>query len=255
MSVGAQLQRARTEQQRSLADVSHATKIQPWVLEALEADRLQDQMSPIYVKGFLAQYAKFLHLDAESLSAQLVWPQVAQPEEPSAPQPLPAPSWSLPSFSLPLRPIWLFLKRVRPLAAATLAVAALILINPLRWLPAISFAHRQASVTVMPEPVAPIPSLETVKLLPVEPLELAVTVHRSTWVRVRVDGKLLSQQRLPRGANELWKAKKRLELVIAKPLQVDLYLNGQPITPLAVSHHGRLLITHDGISRLPEDEL
>jgi hypothetical protein len=73
-------------------------------------------------------------------------------------------------------------------------------------------------------------------------------------VQVRADGKLLTQQRLQRGANERWMAKKQFELIIAKPSQVELTLNGQPISPFLLANRGRLLITHQGITRLPEAE-
>ena len=86
------------------------------------------------------------------------------------------------------------------------------------------------------------------------PLELSVVVRRSTWIRVRADGKLLNQQQLPRGTQETWTADKRLEVVIGNPSQVDVVLNGQPINPLAAAHRGRLLITPQGVVPLPESE-
>ena len=48
MSVGSALRQARETQQLSVADVTAAIKIQPWVLEALESDRLHEQMSLYY---------------------------------------------------------------------------------------------------------------------------------------------------------------------------------------------------------------
>ena len=97
MGVGAQLQGARTDRKLSLSDVTQATKIQPWVLEALEADRLQDLMSPIYVKGFLTTYARFLHLDPSPLVTQLSWPQPTPP-----PAPLPSAPRSVPPGGVPV---------------------------------------------------------------------------------------------------------------------------------------------------------
>ena len=87
MSAGSVLQRARKDRKLSLTDVTEKTKIQPWVLEAIEADRLQELMSPVYVKGFITTYAKFLRLEPEPLLAQLPWPQPepAQEELPPAP--------------------------------------------------------------------------------------------------------------------------------------------------------------------------
>ena len=270
MSVGARLLQARTERKLSLAQVTEATKIQPWVLEALETDRLQDMMSPIYVKGFLASYARFLRLAPEPLVAQVRWPKPDPVLED-----LPPPTPSVP-FTMPwprLSPM--LLRRLGTGVAIAGVVGGLILLNPLRWLsslslPALSLpkeaktapaprapdkpaAPKLASVTPVREavslPATPPPTLATVQLL-----ELAVTAHRTTWIRVRADGKLLTQQRLPRGAQERWTAHKQFELIISKPTQVELVLNGQSISPFAVAHKGRVLITHRGVTPLPDED-
>jgi cytoskeleton protein RodZ len=285
MTVGSQLQQARRERKLSLADVTATTKIQPWVLEALESDRLQGMMSPIYVKGFLTTYAKFLRLEPGPLVAQLPWPE----PEPVQEQLPPA---SPPAIQLP----WPLLRRLGVAVAVTAVIAGLVVVNPLRWMPRISLpslrspklakapasqparpvappASRRTSVTPVSEPVKPPappalklasitpvsepvkpPTPPTVTLLATQPLELLVTAHRTTWIKVRADGKLLTQQRLQRGAKERWTAKKTLELIISKPSQVELTLNGQSISPFAIAHQGRVLITHHGVTKLPSED-
>ena len=252
MSVGPQLQHARVERKLSLADVTRQTKIQPWVLEALEADRLQELMSPIYVKGFLATYAKFLNLDPEMLVAQLPWPK-PEPEQAA----LPPATRAIPAVHFPQLPLPL-LKRLGAAVMVSAAVAGLMVLNPLRRLKAHvalpNPTHRKlASVTKISEPVTP-SALPTLTLMATQPLELVVTAHSTMWIQVRADGKLISQQRLPRGANERWTAQKRFELVVSKPSQVDLSLNGQPLNPFAIALGGRLLITHRGVTQLPPEE-
>ena len=88
---------------------------------------------------------------------------------------------------------------------------------------------------------------------PIAPLELTMTATRATWIVVRADGKLLTQQKLGRGAKERWTAKKRFEIVVANPSQVELQLNGQPITSFVIAHKGRLAITHQGVNGLSEN--
>jgi len=258
MSVGAQLRQARQARKGSFADVTKATKIQPWVLEALEADRLQELMSPIYVKGFLTTYAKFLRLDPDALAAQLHWPQ---PE----PEPEPLPPASAPSWQVSLRVPPRVRRRLGMALAVSGALLGLIVINPLRWMPStIRLASapapeppapsgpKLASVTPVQESLKP-PPAPSLASLTAGPLELAVKAHRTTWIRVRADGKLLTQQRLPRGAHERWIAKDRFEVIVSQPTQVELTLNGQPISPFAVAHQGRMLITRRGVSELPTD--
>lgn len=288
-SVGAELARARQERKLSFAEVTRETKIQPWVLEALEADRLQDMMSPVYVKGFLSTYARFLRLDPEPLVGQIRWPQPEPAQDEAPPPPPPTPL----KFRLPLPPVPV-LRRIGAAALVCAAVIGLVVVKPSVRMaqgskaspakPTQAVAVRQAKpakpaaaskpTTPAPsqamgpvgEPVAPklasvsgvseplkVPSTPTVALLATQPLELRVSAHRTTWIRVRADGKLLSQQRLQRGANERWTAKKQFELIISKPSQVEVTLNGQPISPFAIAHQGRLLITHHGITQLPEE--
>ena len=248
--VGEQLQRVRSERRLSLNDVAKQTKIQPWVLEALEANRLQELMSPVYVKGFLTTYAKFLSLEPEPLMAQLVWPA---PESEQAP--LPPPTRTMPTiqWSLP------FLRRVGTAMALSALLWGLMVLKPLhRWNGRLTFSHHKAtptlaSVAKISNTITP-PALPTLTLMATQPLELFVNAHSTTWIQLRADGKLIAQQRLQRGANERWTAKKQFELVVSKPSQVELTLNGQPISPFAIAHRGRLLITHRGIAPLAADE-
>ena len=347
MTVGQQLQQVRTARKLSFTDVTAATKIQPWVLEALESDRLPELMSPVYVKGFLSTYARFLKLDPAPLVAGLQWPQpleleealvqqeelppvpvqakraavaaraaavaeapppvlerkaparprAAVPEEDKAPAALRLPvfrmprlpQFRMPRFEMPAiqlpripRPV---LQRAGQALAAAAAIAVVIMVHPLQYvkktpwptlrMPAVAKAHTESDARKAPvkkasaKPVAASKRTASASVAPigdalkppppqipapvaVEPLDLVVTANRTTWIKVRADGKLLSQQRLVRGANEHWSAKKQLEVIVSKPSQVELTLNGQSISPLAIAHRGRLLITHRGVGPLPE---
>ena len=151
-------------------------------------------------------------------------------------------------------------KRLVGALAVSAAVAGLIILNPVRFLSRVELPSltlpKLASVAQVKEPaqaVAP-PTMQSVPLLPAQPLELMIKAHSTTWIQVKADGKLLTQQRLPRGANERWSAKKRFEVIVAKPSQVELTLNGQAISPFALAHQGRLLITHNGVTRLPDTQ-
>ncbi len=70
-SVGAQLRRAREERGLSIENVSHAIKLAPRQVEAIEADDFGQLMSPTYVRGFIRNYASLIGLDAKALLARL----------------------------------------------------------------------------------------------------------------------------------------------------------------------------------------
>ena len=249
MSAGTQLREARLARKLSLGDVTRETKIQGWVLESLEGDRLHEQMSPIYVKGFLTTYGKFLQLDPAGLVAQVPWP-TAELEQEQLPPPRP------PRAPMTIRLPWPLLKRASSVLAACAVVAGLVVVNPLRWLPKISLPKastpKLASVTPVKDSIKP-PEPPPIALVPTQHLELSVSANRTTWIQVRADGKLLTQQRLQRGSHEQWTASKQFELIVAKPSQVELLLNGQPISSFAIAHGGRLLITRYGVTQLPDE--
>jgi len=264
MSVGEQLKRARLELHLHLKDATQATKIQPWALEALEADRLHLTMSPIYVKGFLSTYAKFLHLDPETLIAQLFPARPPGPPstpagaggeltrragEPSPPAAEPAVPAALPTTSYAVVDAWPMIRRVGVVAMGVAGIALIMLVNPLRWIAPKTSHHQKASLSVSTHQ-APPSLATTLSFEPTQPLELSIRAHRTTWVSVRVDGRLLAQQQLAAGSQETWKARRHLELVVSTPSHVEVWLNGQSISPLAVAHGGRLVITHTHIKSL-----
>ena len=69
-SLGQILRQAREERALSLQEVEQQTRIRVKFLEALENGDLSVLPSPIHAKGFLRNYAQFLHLDADALAAQ-----------------------------------------------------------------------------------------------------------------------------------------------------------------------------------------
>lgn len=253
MSVGQHLQQARTELQISLKDVSQVTKIQPWVLDALEADRLHTTMSPVYVKSFLITYAKHLRLDPHPLIAELFPEPVVSPEPPSLDAGRDLGRGPLLGMSPHIRgappawriPVWAIMRRLVPVAVGAASLLLLVRLNPVQWL-ASGIAHRAASVSMAAKQGPP--RLETaLKLEPAHALELGIAAHRPTWVSVNADGKLVAQQQLAAGEHETWKARRKFEVIIGSPSKVEVTLNGQSISPLAMAHHGRLIITHTSI--------
>ena len=270
------MRQARLAKQLELREITKVTKIQPWVLEALETDELHRTMSTIYVKSFLGTYAKYLQLDGVALINQLfmkaepVTPVAAAPavkahEAPFSvgqytPSPAPRPREERPvTVATPAGPsvieqawtvLWPLIRRVAVFGAGIAAIVLLVRVNPLQQL-ASRVPRREAGVSV-PEKFVP-PSEAPLRLPTDQPLSLEVTASRPTWVSVKADGKLVSQQQLASGSKEHWHAARRFELVVGSPSKVDVALNGQSITPRLAAHNGRVLITHTSIKPLLDD--
>src|SRR4051812_29009487 len=66
-SVGRTLRKARTERGVELSEVERATKIRAKFLQAMEEDRWEALPAPVYARGFLDIYARYLGLDQKAL--------------------------------------------------------------------------------------------------------------------------------------------------------------------------------------------
>jgi flagellar biosynthesis protein FlhG len=66
---GMLLRKVRESRGIELADISQKTKIGMQHLRNLEAERFGEMPAPVYVRGFLVEYARYLKLDARAVSA------------------------------------------------------------------------------------------------------------------------------------------------------------------------------------------
>jgi flagellar biosynthesis protein FlhG len=65
---GARLRRARLQRGIEIDDLATVTKISPAYLRFLEEDRFDDLPAVVYVRGFIASYARYLGLDAQQVA-------------------------------------------------------------------------------------------------------------------------------------------------------------------------------------------
>jgi cytoskeletal protein RodZ len=69
-SIGEQLRSARENRKVSLEDAANDVKISKRYLEALEEGDYSIFPAPVYIKGFLYNYARYLELDPKSVLEQ-----------------------------------------------------------------------------------------------------------------------------------------------------------------------------------------
>ena len=69
-SLGKYLKAERESQNLSLKEVSESTRIKERLLNAIEEDRYDLISSPVYVKGFLDAYGRYLGLDSNEIILQ-----------------------------------------------------------------------------------------------------------------------------------------------------------------------------------------
>ncbi|MFH1413479.1 MAG: RodZ domain-containing protein [Candidatus Omnitrophota bacterium] len=252
--VGARLKKMRLEKGITLEDLQRATKINANVLKDIEGDSFTN-LSPVYLKGFLKIYCKYLGVDpgeyisgykdlqAESFGAALASREIREKPKKSASL-LKSACVKLFTF----KPSEKLKKLFRS------AFFALIIWVVLFYLGKFISSRKRAHLAKKTEVVAvarPQPQREEIK--PEVPLssgiQLVVMARQNCWMSVKVDGKVVFQRVLEKGVDESWQAKKKIELSLGNAGGVELEVNGELFKNLG--RRGQviknLLITKEGL--------
>nr|MBC7246038.1 helix-turn-helix domain-containing protein [Chloroflexota bacterium] len=245
--LGETLRKAREAKGLSLAQVEEATKILSTYLQALENEEFERLPAPVYVKGFLRNYAIYLGLDPQQVLSLY-----------SAPA---APAAAAPAFSVlnePLEPVTL--RSLWPLGLVVLAVVLAVLgwwgyqryrgraPFALAW--PLARATATATPTIAPPTPTPTPPPPTPTASP-SPTWTAVPTPTSTpmpttvglelsveivgeraWLLVIADDERVFAGFLEPGAKSTWTARERIVLRSGKPAATLVTLNGQALGPL-----------------------
>jgi transcriptional regulator with XRE-family HTH domain len=245
-AVGAVLRAARMKRGLSIEAVAQQTRISKRFLEALEDDRFDEFPAFVYMRGFLKSYCE--HLDVPFAELWAMIQPAAAPETPNAPlnsasavppAPKPAPMPAPVPFSAPAAPSAAAVRtpsehghaltprpHVAPRApehgagaagaialAAALAVGLGIFIFKDRGTAA---ASRPMETT--PRALMPLPRVGEAKV--------ALRAIDDAWVRASVDGAVVFEGRVPRGAAMEWKPAHGVSLRTTAPSSLQITVNG-----------------------------
>jgi cytoskeleton protein RodZ len=220
-SFGTWLRRQREAREISLREVAERTKISLRYLEAMENDRFEALPAPVFAKGFLREYARYVGLSPDDVVNHYL--SVQQPQSTEAGDPgrrearRPGGGW----------PHWLTLAVAIVLL---LALAALLAFLSDRWR-----RHRGGGAEVRPAIVAPVPPPpppappQAAPVRPSAPLEVTVDFNQECWVEAVVDG--VSRRAEMREQGESMQLEARESVVFAKlgnAAAVDIQVNGYP---------------------------
>ncbi|WP_448379955.1 helix-turn-helix domain-containing protein [Gloeomargarita sp.] len=217
--IGQYLRQVREEKHLSLEDIAARTRIQTRLLRAIEEGQVRELPEPIYVQGFLRQYANVLQLsEALDLRELDLAPPVTQPPT------LPAQTGS------PLRPFHLYITYFALILGA-IAVLSYVLGKSNSPSP----QPTPTAVTPTPAtPSAPVAVSPSPQARPAAPSELRVqvTLTGQSWLQVVADGQVVFEGMLNPGAKETWTAKKTLVLAAGNAGKVQVRVNDGPPQPL-----------------------
>lgn len=242
---GQALAEARAARNLSVADVALQLKLSVSQIVALEADAYDKLPGPVFVRGFVRNYARLLELDADALADTVDLPQVSRPASAAVPQ----------SRNIPFperRPAnW------RPYALVlAMLIGAVVLFElyfsapPVMMVSAVSPQPVSVPATPAP-PAAPVDPLSQAPS-PAEPAapalapaesatpqapaaktagtaELRFVFEIPSWVEVRDrNDRVLFSQLNPPGTEQQVQGRLPLSVVVGNARGVRLTYNGQP---------------------------
>jgi len=269
-SAGTKLKNIRLAKGISLEEAGKGTKIHGSVLKAIEEDGTIN-LSPIYIKGFLKIYCRFLGVDPKDYVPDYAetnqsMPQYAEPAFEDKPEDVPpkvGPSLDIAA----LRPRI----KIKYIALAAGALVAIFLIFEMgkfvvRIASRISVGGKKqaaAATTKKNKPAvvqskAQIPQQASKQQKVQVPLgktassliKLGITAKADCYIHLKKDGKTVFQSVLKKGRFETWDAKDKFDLTLGNAQAVELQVNGK-----VISNFGRkgqtiknIIITQEGLS-------
>jgi cytoskeleton protein RodZ len=226
--LGERFRAAREARGLSLSDVSEQIRIRSLYLAAIEDENWDAIGAPVYVRGFLRTYARFLGLDSEEAVAAFNATLPAAPADAAS-----APAHS--PTRLRSRPAgWSSSFVVYTTAAVAVLLIAFVVYNELTMgrvqtaAPTVAVASATPSATpAARRPVAPLTPVDGTK-------SLALVLSAPSWLRVTVDGSVSMEGTFPAGTSKTFHGKNAL-VRIGNAGGVEIYVDGKDVGKLGKS--------------------
>lgn len=220
-SFGFWLRQQRELREIELREIADRTKISIRYLKAMEQSRFDVLPGPIFAKGFLREYAKYVGLNPdEVVNYYLATQQESgdEPEEEAAERP--GRGWG------------------KGLVLALTAVGVLALLSFFLF----SYLERRsaqrspapppitAPMVPAPEPAPPPPSSEADEER--SPLEVTIDFVQDCWLEAQIDDGRRVAQLFAQGESQQFSAEERVVLVsVGKARGIEVQVNGHPYDP------------------------
>jgi cytoskeleton protein RodZ len=242
LSIGEQLRRERELRGISLREIADSTKIGKRFLEAIERNDLSTLPAPVFTRGFVREYARYLGLDAdEMVDRYMELVEVAEAEAQAAmpvasrtpPVPRRKSASTVPPERVPAEP-----KKWLP---AALLILGLALIAVAVWYFVAGRAPEQTVSEPIPQPTSEELAEREAALdaaPPPEPegLQMTLSAAESSWVVLEADGEIVINQSLPAGSERRVEASERFVFrTIGNAGGLRLNINGVEVPPLGQS--------------------
>ncbi|MBV9494943.1 MAG: DUF4115 domain-containing protein [Acidobacteria bacterium] len=262
-SFGEELRREREIRGISLKEISDATKISKRFLEAIERNDHKTLPAPVFTRGFVREYARYLGLNAEDMVNRYNYAaagddriertahldRLVQP--PASPTPIRDPHSSRNQSRRPIPPPYARIDR--NVYLLVIIVAALIGVS--WWAIHRKRDHadepRAVETTTVPtpRPVEPRPTAAVPPPAPVRDdstLRLVLDITADSWIDLEADGKSVFKEVMRKGEHHAYEAKERfLFHRIGNAAGVSMTLNETRVPPLGGDGDVRKEVTFD----------
>jgi cytoskeletal protein RodZ len=234
-SFGAWLRRQREVREISLREIAESSRISLRYLEAFEQDRFDLLPAPLFAKGFLREYAKFVGLDPDEVVNYYL---SAAPREAGAERPQ--------RSRLRPRP------RISPVAILGAALFVLTLILAMWFLTTRVSGEDERRPAMAPPPAPEVPAAPAAATEPeaTAPIRVALDFHQKSWVEVFVDGERAISEFRVQGESLRLSAQRELSLLLRNPSGVAVEVNGRPFVLPASGGEQPITIDLDTVREL-----
>ena len=231
-SFGAWLKRQREVREITLREISEESKISFRYLEALEEDRFEILPAPVFARGFLREYARFVGLDPdEVVNYYISAVPVEEPEEEDG---------------------RLIISQERQ--SSLWPVVAVLGVLLLALLAFYWFSLRTPKNAVVPEIVPPTTEsvsdlVEMVEPETVDPIRMTLDFRQNSWVDVVVDGERQVSELRVQGESLRSSAQSEIRIALGNVAGVTLEVNEQPV-PISIANEEELVLNRESLEAL-----
>ncbi len=240
-SFGDELRREREIRGISLKEIADATKISKRFLDALERNDHRTLPAPVFTRGFVREYSRYVGLNAEEMVNRYNFAAANDdriekpPQVEKYPQTPPRDISPKPPRKRGIPPVYARIDR-NLVAAAIIAVA----LAAVAWW---AVQNRRIDQDVSAEPpvvttpsvtaTVPPPPLEPIPVVDDSTLRLAVEAVDDAWVVLEADGKTVVNEEMRRGERRTFEANEKFRFRnIGNAAGLKLTLNGASVPSL-----------------------
>ncbi len=243
-SFGIWLRRQREAREVSLREIAERTKISLRYLEAMEENRFALLPAPVFARGFLREYARYVGLNPDEVINHFLTAQGSEGRDggssglavnrPASSGPIFSPSLATPrSAQTGAWKRWLFLGLATTVLLGVVALAAWLADQRRGQPPAAPAAAPASGVPSNPPPVAtPLPAAvetEPAAAVPARALRLTLDFTADCWIDALMDGQKRVSEKRVQGESVQVDADRTIELTLGSSGAVEARLNGLPL--------------------------